>query len=41
MACVTNAAGKNLGDGHEFPLTWTMNEAVVLSFEGTPPRAQE
>lgn len=30
-------AGKALGSGKEFPLDWTMNEAVVLSFAGRPP----
>jgi hypothetical protein len=32
-------AGKSLGDGREFKVTWTQNEAVVLSFAGSPPRA--
>ena len=31
-------AGKPLGDGREFKVTWTQNEAVVLSFAGDPPR---
>ena len=31
-------AGKSLGDGDTFNLTWKMNEAVVLSFKGAPPR---
>jgi len=30
--------GKDLGTGDRFDLTWTMNEALVLSFEGRPPR---
>jgi len=31
-------AGKELGDGETFTCQWTMNEAVVLSFAGGPPR---
>jgi len=31
-------AGKDLGDGDKFQLNWRMNEAVVLSFDGPPPR---
>jgi len=31
-------AGKKLPDGSEFKFDWVMNEAVVLSFEGAPPR---
>ena len=31
-------AGKALPDGDTFRLAWTMNEAVVVSFEGAPPR---
>ena len=31
-------AGKKLGDGKEFKVDWTQNEAVVLSFAGNPPR---
>jgi hypothetical protein len=30
--------GKDLGAGSEFKFDWKMNEAIVLSFEGTPPR---
>lgn len=30
--------GQNLGDGKEFKVDWTQNEAVVLSFAGEPPR---
>jgi hypothetical protein len=30
--------GKELGDGREFKFDWTMNEAVVISFAGAPPR---
>jgi hypothetical protein len=26
--------GKELGDGKEFPLDWTMNQALVVSFAG-------
>ncbi|MEI8241735.1 MAG: beta-galactosidase trimerization domain-containing protein [bacterium] len=33
-------AEKTLGSGREFNLTWKMNEAVVLSFKGLPPRQQ-
>ena len=29
---------KLLDDGDTFPLEWTMNEAVVLSFAGAPPK---
>jgi hypothetical protein len=29
--------GKNLGGGLEFQLDWKMNEAIVLSFDGTRP----
>jgi len=31
-------AGKALGDGDRFPFEWKMNEAVVVSFSGRPPR---
>ncbi len=31
-------SGKKLGDGDTFKTAWTMNEAVVLSFDGMPPR---
>ncbi len=31
-------AGKDLPDGDRFDFTWAMNEAVVLSFQGPPPR---
>jgi hypothetical protein len=31
--------GKGLGSGSEFKFDWKMNEAIVLSFEGTPPHA--
>jgi hypothetical protein len=30
--------GKELGDGREFKFDWPMNEAVVISFAGAPPR---
>jgi len=30
--------GKELGDGSEFKFDWKMNEAIVLSFTGEPPR---
>ena len=30
--------GKDLGDGKEFAFDWTMNQAVVLSFAGAPPK---
>ena len=30
--------GRPLGSGREFPLSWTRNEAVVVSFAGDPPR---
>jgi len=30
--------GRNLGDGDHFQFSWPMNEAVVMSFEGAPPR---
>ncbi|KPK85397.1 MAG: hypothetical protein AMJ81_03660 [Phycisphaerae bacterium SM23_33] len=30
--------GKGLGDGDRFKFQWKMNEAVVLSFAGPPPR---
>ena len=29
-------SGKELGSGTEFPLIWKQNEALVLSFAGTP-----
>ncbi len=29
--------GQKLGSGTEFPLLWRMNEALVISFEGTSP----
>ena len=31
-------AGKALGSGKEFKFNWKMNEAVVVSFDGPPPR---
>ena len=31
-------AGKDLPGGDRFEFTWPMNEAVVLSFQGAPPR---
>ena len=31
-------SGQSLGSGQEFKLDWKMNAAVVLSFEGAPPR---
>ena len=31
-------AGRELGDGESFKLTWKQNEALVLSFPGPPPR---
>jgi hypothetical protein len=31
-------AGRNLGNGKEFKFTWPMNQAIVLSFVGVPPR---
>ena len=31
--------GKDLGDGSEFKFDWKMNEAIVLSFDGLPPRS--
>jgi hypothetical protein len=31
-------AGKDLGSGKSFNFDWKMNEAVVLSFDGAPPR---
>ena len=30
--------GRKLGDGDHFQFTWKMNEAVVMSFEGAPPK---
>jgi hypothetical protein len=30
--------GTDLGGGSEFKFDWPMNQAMVLSFEGTPPR---
>ncbi len=30
--------GKDLGGGSEFKFDWKMNEAIVLSFDGAPPR---
>ena len=30
--------GKALGEGAEFKFDWTMNQAVVMSFAGAPPR---
>ncbi len=30
--------GKDLGGGTEFKFDWPMNEAIVISFEGAPPR---
>lgn len=30
--------GKDLGEGTEFKFAWKMNEAIVISFEGAPPR---
>ncbi len=30
--------GKKLGNGKDFKVTWQQNAAVVLSFEGQPPR---
>ena len=30
--------GRNLGDGNRFQFSWKMNEAVVMSFEGSPPK---
>jgi hypothetical protein len=30
--------GKDLGAGKEFALSWKLNEAVVLSFNGVPPK---
>ena len=30
--------GRSLGSGKSFKFTWTMNHAVVLSFDGEPPR---
>ena len=30
--------GRNLGDSDHFRFRWTMNEAVVMSFKGPPPR---
>ena len=32
--------GRELGAGREFRLDWTMNEAVVVSFPGPPPRGR-
>ena len=29
---------KTLADGDTFPLEWTMNEAVIVSFAGAPPK---
>ena len=31
-------SGRSLGTGSQFTFDWKMNEAVVLSFEGLPPR---
>jgi hypothetical protein len=31
-------SGKDLGAGKEFALNWKLNEAVVLSFAGDPPK---
>ncbi len=31
-------AGKDLGEGESFPFNWKMNEAVVMSFAGPPPK---
>ena len=30
--------GKSLGDGAEFTFDWARNEAIVVSFGGSPPR---
>ena len=32
--------GRDLGAGTEFRFDWKANEAVVLSFEGAPPRGR-
>jgi hypothetical protein len=32
--------GKDLGGGSDFRFDWNMNEAIVLSFAGDPPRPQ-
>jgi hypothetical protein len=32
--------GKALTEGSEFKFDWKMNEAIVLSFDGAPPRAR-
>jgi hypothetical protein len=31
-------AGRELGNGRQFQLNWPMNEAVIVSFAGSPPR---
>jgi hypothetical protein len=31
-------SGKDLGAGTEFKFDWKTNEALVLSFDGIPPR---
>jgi hypothetical protein len=31
-------AGKELGEGKEFTFDWPMNQAIVVSFEGAPPK---
>ncbi|HEX3998592.1 MAG TPA: beta-galactosidase trimerization domain-containing protein [Pirellulales bacterium] len=32
-------SGKSLGSGADFPFDWKLNEAVVVSFAGDPPRS--
>ena len=32
--------GRPLGNGRKFQLEWPMNEALIVSFAGTPPRPQ-